>query len=58
MKRKNRFIKGLFFNLLHEANMCWYLKKKSRDYFEEVVKTSDRKLATNWITGDLFAVIK
>lgn len=26
-------------------------------YFEEVVENSDIKLATNWITGDLFAVL-
>ncbi|MSP10653.1 MAG: Asp-tRNA(Asn)/Glu-tRNA(Gln) amidotransferase subunit GatB [Pelagibacteraceae bacterium] len=26
-------------------------------YFEEVVENSDVKLATNWITGDLFAVL-
>jgi len=26
-------------------------------YFEEVIKNSDIKLATNWITGELFAVL-
>ena len=26
-------------------------------YFEEVIKNSDVKLATNWITGELFAVL-
>ena len=28
-----------------------------RKYFEEVIKNSDVKLATNWITGELFAVL-
>ena len=26
-------------------------------YFEEVIKDSDVKLSTNWITGELFAVL-
>ena len=30
-------------------------EKEISDYFEEVVKTSDIKLAKNWIMGDLFA---
>ena len=31
------------------------LVSESSHHFEEVVKTSDKKLATNWIIGDLFA---
>ena len=26
-------------------------------YFEEVIKDSDVKLSTNWITGELFALL-
>ena len=30
---------------------------KTSKYFEEVIENSDVKLATNWITGELFAVL-
>ena len=38
----------------YEANVL-VSEKEISDYFEEVVKTSDIKLAKNWIMGDLFA---
>ena len=31
--------------------------KETSEYFEQVVKKSDVKLATNWITGELFALL-
>jgi aspartyl-tRNA(Asn)/glutamyl-tRNA(Gln) amidotransferase subunit B len=31
--------------------------KDTSDYFEDVVKTSDVKLAINWVIGDLFAAL-
>ena len=30
---------------------------ESSKYFEEVIKKSDVKLSTNWITGELFALL-
>ena len=38
----------------YEANIL-ISEKEISDYFEEVVKKSDKKLAKNWIMGDLFA---
>ena len=38
----------------YEANIL-VSEKEISDYFEEVVKNSDKKLAKNWIMGDLFA---
>ena len=38
----------------YEANIL-VSEKEISDYFEEVVKKSDKKLAKNWIMGDLFA---
>jgi aspartyl-tRNA(Asn)/glutamyl-tRNA(Gln) amidotransferase subunit B len=32
-------------------------EKASADYFEEVARGRDAKLAANWVTGDLFAVL-
>ena len=31
--------------------------KETSEYFEKVIKNSDVKLATNWITGELFALL-
>ena len=39
---------------VYEANVL-VSEKEISDYFESVVKTSDIKLAKNWIMGDLFA---
>ena len=36
--------------------MLFFGSKRNR-YFEEVIKNSDVKLATNWITGELFALL-
>ena len=33
-------------------------EKEVAAYFEEVIKSADKKLATNWIIGDLFASLK
>jgi aspartyl-tRNA(Asn)/glutamyl-tRNA(Gln) amidotransferase subunit B len=52
-QKKERFIKDYSLNA-YEANVL-VSEKEISDYFEEVVKTSDIKLAKNWITGDLFA---
>ena len=52
-QKKERFIKDYSLNA-YEANVL-VSDKEISDYFEEAVKISDIKLATNWITGDLFA---
>ena len=52
-QKKERFIN--YYSLTaYEANVL-VSEKEISDYFEEVVKTSDIKLAKNWIMGDLFA---
>ena len=52
-QKKERFINEYSLTS-YEANVLVYDKEIS-DYFEEVVKNSDKKLAKNWIMGDLFA---
>jgi aspartyl-tRNA(Asn)/glutamyl-tRNA(Gln) amidotransferase subunit B len=52
-QKKERFIKDYSLNA-YEANVL-VSEKQISDYFEEVVKNSDIKLAKNWIMGDLFA---
>ena len=52
-QKKDRFIKDYSLSP-YEANVL-VSEKEISDYFEQVVKTSDKKLATNWIIGDLFA---
>ncbi len=52
-QKKERFIKDYSLNT-YEATVL-VSEKEISDYFEEVVKTSDIKLAKNWIMGDLFA---
>ena len=52
-QKKERFIKDYSLNA-YEANIL-VSEKEISDYFEEVVKKSDKKLAKNWIMGDLFA---
>ena len=52
-QKKDRFIKDYFLSA-YESNVL-VSDKEISDYFEEVVKTSDIKLAKNWIMGDLFA---
>jgi len=52
-QKKERFIKDYSLNA-YEANVL-VSDKEISDYFEEVVKSSDIKLAKNWIMGDLFA---
>jgi len=54
-EKKKRFIEK--FNLSpYEANILVSDIEISK-YFEEVSKNSDVKLATNWITGELFALL-
>ena len=54
-EKKKRFIDK--FNLsAYEANIL-VSDKETSEYFEEVIKKSDVKLATNWITGELFALL-
>ena len=52
-QKKERF-KNDYSLTAYEANVL-VSEKEISDYFEEVVKTSDIKLAKNWIMGDLFA---
>jgi aspartyl-tRNA(Asn)/glutamyl-tRNA(Gln) amidotransferase subunit B len=52
-QKKKRFIKEYSLTS-YEANIL-VSEKEISDYFEEVVKISDKKLAKNWIMGDLFA---
>jgi len=54
-EKKKRFIDK--FNLSsYEANIL-VSDKETSSYFEKVIKNSDVKLATNWITGELFALL-
>ncbi len=54
-EKKKRFIDK--FNLsAYEANILVSDIETSK-YFEEVIKNSDVKLSTNWITGELFALL-
>ena len=52
-QKKERFIKDYSLSA-YESNIL-VSEKEISDYFEEVVKTSDIKLAKNWIMGDFFA---
>jgi len=52
-QKKKRFIKEYSLTS-YEANIL-VSEKEISDYFEEVVKNSDKKLAKNWIMGELFA---
>ena len=54
-EKKKRFIEK--FNLsAYESNILVSDIETSK-YFEEVIKNSDVKLSTNWITGELFALL-
>ena len=54
-EKKKRFIDK--FNLTsYEANIL-VSDKETSEYFEKVIKISDVKLATNWITVELFALL-
>jgi len=54
-EKKKRFIDK--FNLSpYEANIL-VSDKETSEYFEKLIKNSDVKLATNWITGELFALL-
>ncbi len=54
-QRKERFIKD--HNLIpYEANIL-VSEKEISDYYEDVIKECDKKLATNWIIVELFAVL-
>jgi aspartyl-tRNA(Asn)/glutamyl-tRNA(Gln) amidotransferase subunit B len=52
-QKKERFINEYSLTS-YEANIL-VSEKEISDYFEEVVKNSDKKLAKNWIMGELFA---
>ena len=52
-QKKDRFIRDYSLTP-YEANVL-VSEKEISDYFEEVAQNSDKKLATNWIIGDLFA---
>jgi aspartyl-tRNA(Asn)/glutamyl-tRNA(Gln) amidotransferase subunit B len=52
-QKKERFIKDYSLSS-YEANVL-VSEKEVAAYFEEVIKSADKKLATNWIIGDLFA---
>jgi len=54
-QKKERFIKE--HNLSsYEANIL-VSEKEISNYYEEVIKDCDKKLASNWIAGELFAVL-
>jgi len=54
-QKKERLIKE--HNLSsYEANIL-VSEKEISDYYEETIKSCDKKLATNWITVELFAVL-
>ena len=54
-QKKERFIKE--HNLTsYDANIL-VSEKEVSDYYEEVIKKSNKKLATNWIIVELFAVL-
>ena len=52
-QKKERFIKDYALSP-YEANVL-VSEKEVAAYFEEVIISADKKLATNWIIGDLFA---
>jgi len=52
-QKKERFINEYSLTS-YEANIL-VSEKEISDYFEKVVKNSDKKLAKNWIMGELFA---
>jgi aspartyl-tRNA(Asn)/glutamyl-tRNA(Gln) amidotransferase subunit B len=54
-QKKERFIKDYSLSS-YEANIL-VSEKEVAAYFEEVIKTADKKLSTNWIIGDLFATL-
>ncbi len=54
-KKKERFIKEYELNT-YEANVL-VSEKEISDYYEEVAKLSDKKLAATWMMGDLFAML-
>ena len=54
-KKKERFIKEYELNT-YEANVL-VSEKEISDYYEEVAKLSDNKLAATWMMGDLFAML-
>ena len=54
-KKKERFIREYGLNS-YEANVL-VSEKEISDYYEEVAKSSDKKLAATWMMGDLFAML-
>ena len=54
-KKKERFVKEYGLNS-YEANVL-VSEKEISDYYEEVAKLSDKKLAATWMMGDLFAML-
>ncbi len=54
-KKKERFTKEYGLNA-YEANVL-VSEKEISDYYEEVAKLSDKKLAARWMMGDLFAML-
>ncbi len=52
-QKKERFVKEHSLTS-YESNIL-VSEKEISEYFEEVIKSSDKKLAKNWIIGDLFA---
>jgi len=54
-EKKKRFIEK--FNLTSYEATILVSDIETSKYFEEVIKNSDIKLATNWITGELFALL-
>ena len=53
MIRRRDLFKNMFNS--YEANVL--VSKEISDYYEEVAKLSDKKLAATWMMGDLFAML-
>jgi len=53
--KKHRFMKDYGLSAYDAAVLA--MEKDKADYFEEVAKGRDGKLAANWVTGDLFGAL-
>ena len=54
-QKKHRFMKDYGLSLYDASVLA--MEKEKADYFEEVAKGRDGKLAANWVTGELFGAL-
>ena len=54
-EKKHRFMKDYGLSLYDASVLA--MEKEKADYFEEVAKGRDGKLAANWVTGELFGAL-